>query len=426
MKYVFNDYLLATQDEEKNLIIYNTLDYFTIKIPNSDIEKFNDFRTQIINNGCYNGSSKNLDLFLSQNIVRRADDSMTAQLHERYKSAMLSNRILTVIILPTEKCNFRCVYCYEDYTYGEMSCDVIDKVCELLERLVPYYDILNLSWFGGEPLLAMDVIRRISSDAARICKKYKKAYYSQMTTNGYLLNLDIIKELLKLHFVLFQITVDGDRSTHNKQRSLADGSGTYDTIIKNLLLIKEAVSTKTIKIILRINVSNNMNSNEIKSLAKMFEDDNRFVINIQRIFDVGGNGEKSGTDYESYLQVFQDCQNYITDSLEADDTMCYAGKQSTIMIRPNGNIGKCTVNLNDEKNYFGNILSLDLSKFSLESCEYCNCIIDNETCLKCPIYPLCFGKQCPARRKQACKNTIDKYTIMIKSFSKKAKILRIV
>ena len=74
----------------------------------------------------------------------------------------------------------------------------------------------------------------------------------------------------------------------------------------------------------------------------------------------------------------------------------------------------------------GNILSLDLSKFSLESCEYCNCIIDNETCLKCPIYPLCFGKQCPARRKQACKNTIDKYTIMIKSFSKKAKILRIV
>ena len=76
MKYVFNDYLLATQDEEKNLIIYNTLDYFTIKIPNSDIEKFNDFRTQIINNGCYNGSSKNLDLFLSHNIVRRADDTV--------------------------------------------------------------------------------------------------------------------------------------------------------------------------------------------------------------------------------------------------------------------------------------------------------------------------------------------------------------
>lgn len=426
LKYKFNDYLLVNQDDNQDIIFYDTLRYHSVLVKKEDYDIFNDFRNQILSTGDYNGPKENIEAFLEHNIIRNANEDVEQELQKRYDEVMNAHRMLSLIILPTEKCNFRCIYCYEDYKLGKMNSVTMDRIIELIEELIPNYDILNISWFGGEPLLAMDVIREISGRAELICKKYRKAYYSQMTTNGYLLDIDTIKELLKLHIVMYQVTIDGDHESHNKQRPLADGSNTYDVIINNLLAIKNQIKTKTIKIIIRVNVSENMDANEIISLSNMFADDNRFVLDIQKIFGTYSTEKKEDTYYQSYLNVYDQCHEHIVEDLTADITMCYAARKNTLMIRSDGTLGKCTVNFNDPNNIFGNMNTIDLSTFSLESIEYCNCVQTKKECIECCIYPLCFGRQCPAKHYQLCKNMIGKYQLLIKTYSRGASVMKLI
>ncbi|HET9252968.1 MAG TPA: radical SAM protein, partial [Candidatus Eisenbacteria bacterium] len=73
----------------------------------------------------------------------------------------LSSRRLHLILFSTEACNFRCVYCYETFQYKKMEPWVAEGVKRLLERRMPGLDVLELSWFGGEPLLAKDIIEDV-------------------------------------------------------------------------------------------------------------------------------------------------------------------------------------------------------------------------------------------------------------------------
>ena len=75
--------------------------------------------------------------------------------------ACVSNKVLHLILMPTEACNFRCTYCYEDFRYKRMDQEVIHGVKRYLSRRVAELDALTLSWFGGEPLLARDIVEDI-------------------------------------------------------------------------------------------------------------------------------------------------------------------------------------------------------------------------------------------------------------------------
>ena len=69
-----------------------------------------------------------------------------------------SKPILLLTILPTEQCNFRCVYCPEEFSRGKMSEEVQKAIIRYVRQNINAYTGLRVSWFGGEPLLAMDVI----------------------------------------------------------------------------------------------------------------------------------------------------------------------------------------------------------------------------------------------------------------------------
>ena len=66
----------------------------------------------------------------------------------------LSSTSLHLVVLPTEACNFRCFYCYEDFKLARMREDVVRGLERLLEARAPSLEHLSISWFGGEPLLA--------------------------------------------------------------------------------------------------------------------------------------------------------------------------------------------------------------------------------------------------------------------------------
>ncbi len=149
------------------------------------------------------------------------------------------NKRLHLIIMPTEKCNFRCTYCYEDFENGKMSRDVVDGIKSLILFRAPDLNTLEIGWFGGEPLLNLKLVEEISEFSKDVMQSSKGYFISSMSTNGYLLDLKSAESLTNKGVSAFQISIDGDRLTHDRSRILASGSGTFDKIWRNLLDIKK-------------------------------------------------------------------------------------------------------------------------------------------------------------------------------------------
>ncbi|OBS07518.1 hypothetical protein BAX55_02700 [Acinetobacter baumannii] len=70
-----------------------------------------------------------------------------------------------LILYPTEQCNFRCSYCYENFEIGRMLPEVVESVKNLIDNRLDVVDHLHLSWFGGEPLIAKDILLDIANYA---------------------------------------------------------------------------------------------------------------------------------------------------------------------------------------------------------------------------------------------------------------------
>lgn len=90
-----------------------------------------------------------------------------------------------LIVLPTEACNFRCTYCYQDFSRGKMSRNVVNGLKHFLKNKIPRLEHLTVSWFGGEPLLAYDVIEELSEAIVEWTDRHGVTYQAEMSTNGY-------------------------------------------------------------------------------------------------------------------------------------------------------------------------------------------------------------------------------------------------
>ena len=76
---------------------------------------------------------------------------------------------LVFTILTTEQCNFRCKYCYEKFKHGQLSDGVIESFIKFIKENIDKYSGVHLRWFGGEPLLGIDVIKKTSKSVQVRC-----------------------------------------------------------------------------------------------------------------------------------------------------------------------------------------------------------------------------------------------------------------
>lgn len=93
-----------------------------------------------------------------------------------------------------------------------------------------------------------------------------------MTTNGYLLTEDIVRELEKLNFKYIQITIDGPKDIHDNRRMLVSGKGTFDKIIENIKLFKD--SSVVVSVRINIDKENAAMYSELSKLIDSLDMDN--------------------------------------------------------------------------------------------------------------------------------------------------------
>ncbi len=275
---------------------------------------------------------------------------------------------LQLIILPTEQCNFRCTYCYEDFEIGMMKRNTVLAIKKLIENRLPRLDYFALSWFGGEPLMAKAIVTELNAFAQRECAAAGVEFAAAMTTNAFGLDRDTFDQLVALDIRDYQISIDGDESEHNKTRKLVNGKGSFARIWSNLLALRS--SPETFKIMLRVHVHKD-NVDSIRALLpKMqdaFGDDPRFTIFMKAVGNWGGDSVKSMDLLHKPEDIIADLKAQLTElgwfkarpvatgGPVRTVTPCYAAKPNSFVIRADGNLAKCTVAFSDPRNRVGQI-----------------------------------------------------------------------
>lgn len=340
------------------------------------------------------------------------EDLLVEQLYNQYQN----RRQLSLIIMPNETCNFRCIYCYETLKHRVMSLHTMDAIFAYVEKNISFFDSLCVSWYGGEPLLSIDIISKLSEKFINICRTHKKYYFATITTNGYLLDLETFRLLRNYYVISYQISIDGFRDTHNKQRPLCDGSGTYDVILNNLVNIKNNIKSGSFKIIIRTNCSKIIMEkfgDYIDELLMHFADDKRFLIFLRPVMDWGG--ERVSSMSESLLGVEQINEffykiiekdpdgklSFYMNTLDPTGSVCYAGYKNHLTINSNGEIFKCTCDLDNYQGSkigkIGNDGDFDINN-SHNGVWESNIKNKKAICQSCDMAPVCLYDHCPGSR----------------------------
>lgn len=271
---------------------------------------------------------------------------------------------LHLILLPTEACNFRCVYCYEEFKYKRMDPWVVSGVKNLMTRRAPELRRLVLSWFGGEPLLAQGIILDIQGHARALASiRPAMSVTADMTTNGFVLSPAALERLVEAGVHTYQISFDGPREWHDRKRVLHGGKGTFDVIWANLLAARSSKLDFTITIRLHVDRSNlGAAPRFIDDCAEAFGADPRFEIFIRELSRLGGPNDSSLEifDRDEGPRAIADLRDRargrglrLLDPEYKAEGVCYAARANSFVVRANGRIGKCTVALEHPNNQVG-------------------------------------------------------------------------
>lgn len=165
---------------------------------------------------------------------------------DRFLEYRLNNCVQKITLQVTQNCNFRCAYCiYSEqknplqrkHSNKKMSWETARTGIDFLIAHSSAKDSVNIGFYGGEPLLEFQLVKKCIEYCNSITES-KEITYS-ITTNGTLLNDEKI-EFFAMYNVPLLISLDGPSQIHNKQRRYkSDGSGSFDTIWNNLMRIKE-------------------------------------------------------------------------------------------------------------------------------------------------------------------------------------------
>jgi uncharacterized protein len=203
------------------------------------------------------GTDKHLDLILDD--LEKGMFVVGAGLDEHKRVERTVNlvrydgRAASFTIAPTLACNFGCDYCYQSDSarLGAMTGDARRRVVEFVRKRSLGKRALGVTWYGGEPLLETDLVCSISDELAADCAGRGVSYSSSIVTNGYFLTSETARRLLGAKVTYAQVTMDGDRPTHDSRRVLKGGGPTFDRILKN---VAESANVEGFTITIRVNV----------------------------------------------------------------------------------------------------------------------------------------------------------------------------
>ncbi len=146
-----------------------------------------------------------------------------------------SNVVKAMCLHVAHTCNLNCSYCFasQGKYKGDralMTFEVGKQACDFLIANSGTRKNLEVDFFGGEPLMNLDVVKQLVEYARSIEKKHNKNFRFTLTTNGVLLD-DEVTEFLNREMDNVVLSLDGRKEVHDRFRRDYTGRGSYDLIV---------------------------------------------------------------------------------------------------------------------------------------------------------------------------------------------------
>lgn len=162
-------------------------------------------------------------------VVEPDEDELGAVL-SRLREGSDDPGVRVFTIMPTSWCNMACSYCGQEH---HKSTARMERVAQRVEAALadPLTRRVNVNWFGGEPLLALGIIRSLSARFLAVGKPYS----ASMATNGSLLSTRTLHLLAQeCGLTSIEVTIDGPQPVHDRRRLKRNGTGSFHHIVEAL------------------------------------------------------------------------------------------------------------------------------------------------------------------------------------------------
>ena len=332
-----------------------------------------------------------------------AEKDERAQAIRTHRAARRQQDDFSLTLAPTLDCNLRCIYCFEG-THPRIywTPETEDAVFAFAEARLREGGHLGVHWFGGEPLLALDIVLRFSRRLMELAQRRQASWSCAMVTNGMLLTPETTSRLEAIECREFQVTLDGPREINDRLRRDRHGRSSFDTILGNL----RALDLSRVAVRLRINIMAATAPRAMELVRLLAEEGfaGRMFVYLAAVdastkacHGIGGECLSPSAfaewHFESLLEL--DELGFASEWLPAPmQSYCGADRGNSFVVDARGDIFKCWnhVGLRDQR--IGNVLEPDRIQPEAQSWADWDPFADT-TCAECPILPSCVGG-CPA------------------------------
>ncbi|MBN8682224.1 MAG: SPASM domain-containing protein [Chitinophagales bacterium] len=373
---------------------------------------------------CYEAIMQNMLHVLPQPIFQKLRDagviidehiSELEQIVAENVADIASNDTLYEVIMPSANCQLGCYYCGQKHDKHSLSAAVMTAILDRIHTKLSSgkYKSLFISWFGGEPLMALQQIRTMTFFLKTLAEKHQVPYASKMVSNGLSLKANIFRELAtELSVKNVEVTLDGLAEHHDAHRYTKEGYNSFDLIMKNLVDITSMPDFKALgcTISLRSNIDQKNFDGFVPLLKTLreygFQDKVTQVYPI-RVYAWGNDAHTNSASKEAHAQeelqwfseIFQ--HDFMINLVpKRRKTVCLTVNKDSDVYDAYGNIHNCTetpyVPVYEGSDYsIGNVLNPDTLAPKNKITHWNDTVLEKKYwCATCKMLPVC-GGACP-------------------------------
>lgn len=312
----------------------------------------------------------------------------------RKKQKQFDASMYQIMVNTTLDCNLNCWYCYENKVSDSfLTEDVIEAIKKNIEfeYNTNRYNVLKVSFFGGEPFLDFNGIKEILSYAKNFCEKRGLDLISDFTTNATLITKEHI-DFLKNFRCHFQIPIDGNRQIHNLvKKDKTQSIDTYQKTMDALHLIDSYIPNRWVAV--RVNFDNRILRKTDEIIADIdFLDRKKSMVILKKVWQIPKN--KVDTEMlHSTVQKFFDNKFLLDYYIMPKGCVCFAERCRLTLFNYDGKVFKCsTISSFDDENALGKLdfatghVQWDMNKMAHWTKEMLS-----DACIECEWLPACLG-----------------------------------
>ena len=349
-----------------------------------------------------------------------------------------SNEVKALCIHICHDCNLRCRYCFADegayHSSREfMSEQTAKKAIDFLIANSGNRKILEADFFGGEPLMCLDVIKNVVAYAREQGEKYGKKFLFTTTTNAVLLDDDAI-DFFNREMENVVLSIDGRKEVHDAIRKTVNGKGSFDIVLPKIKKFVQSRGNKSYYVRGTFTAKNLDFSNDVIFLAEQGFDSISMEPVVTDIDDLMIKPEylpRIKEEYERlcdrYIEKYKKGEgfNFFHFNIDLEGGPCLSKRVSAcgagneyFSVVPNGDIYPCHQFAGDPAFKMGNVYEGTLDP-GIRQKFASSCLFTRKNCQNCFAKFICSGG-CSANNYHFTGDIENPYPITCEMMKKRA------